>query len=85
MQLNLPGGGGYGNPLERETQSVLDDVIAGYISVDAAEREYGVVIRYLGAEQLVRLPKHYAIDLEATAKKRLSQGRSAADSNRRAG
>ena len=71
VQLNLPGGGGYGDPFERQAQSVLEDVIAGYVSLDAAEGEYGVVIRYLGSEeQLVRLPKHYAIDLEATAERR---------------
>ncbi len=57
VQLNLPGGGGYGNPFERDPQAVLHDVVSGYVSREAAEREYGVVIRYLGsAEQLVRLP-----------------------------
>ena len=59
MHLNLPGGGGYGDLLERNPQAVLQDVIAGYVSIEAAERDYGVVIRYLGSEeQLVRLPKH---------------------------
>jgi N-methylhydantoinase B len=71
VQLNLPGGGGYGDPFEREPESVLGDVVAGYVSVGAAEREYGVAVRYLGSEnQLVRLPKHYAIDTKATAKLR---------------
>jgi N-methylhydantoinase B len=67
VQLNLPGGGGYGNPLERAPEAVLTDVVSGYVSLAAAESEYGVVIRYLGsAEQLVRLPKHYNIDFKAT-------------------
>jgi N-methylhydantoinase B len=67
VQLNLPGGGGYGNPLEREPEAVLRDVVSGYVSIAAAESEYGVAIRYLGsAGQLVRLPKHYAIDFKAT-------------------
>jgi N-methylhydantoinase B len=66
--LNLPGGGGYGDPFEREPQSVLQDVAGGYVSLEAARREYGVIIRYLGSEQqLVRLPTHYALDLAATA------------------
>ena len=71
VQLNLPGGGGYGNPFDRHTQHVLDDVVNGYITLDVAEREYGVVVRFLGtADQLVRLPEHYAIDEEATRQRR---------------
>ena len=39
-----PAGGGYGDPLERDPAKVLDDVLDGFISGDAAERDYGVVI-----------------------------------------
>jgi N-methylhydantoinase B len=36
--------------------------------MESAERDYGVIIRYLGTpEQLVKLPEHYAVDEEATA------------------
>jgi N-methylhydantoinase B len=67
VQLNPPGGGGYGDPLARDPQRVLDDVVNGYVSIEAAEREYGVVVTYLGESQrLVRLPEHFAIDWEAT-------------------
>ncbi|HET9223901.1 MAG TPA: hydantoinase B/oxoprolinase family protein, partial [Roseiflexaceae bacterium] len=67
VQLNPPGGGGYGDPLARDPQRVLDDVVNGYVSIEAAEREYGVVVTCLGdAERLVRLPEHFAIDWEAT-------------------
>jgi N-methylhydantoinase B len=38
------GGGGYGSPLDRDPQAVLDDVISGYVSVEAAARDYGVAI-----------------------------------------
>ena len=38
------GGGGFGDPLERDPQAVLDDVIDGYVSLERAERDYGVVI-----------------------------------------
>ena len=38
-----PCGGGYGEPLERDPQRVLDDVLDGFISRESA-REYGVVI-----------------------------------------
>lgn len=71
VHLNLPGGGGYGNPHERKAESVLEDVVSGYVSVEAAAHDYGVVVRYLGvAGQLVRLPEHYAIDEQATRKLR---------------
>lgn len=39
-----PSGGGYGNPLERDPQSVLDDVLDGFITVDHARDDYGVVL-----------------------------------------
>lgn len=38
------GGGGYGDPLEREPGLVLEDVIDEYVSVEGAERDYGVVV-----------------------------------------
>jgi N-methylhydantoinase B len=68
VQLNLPGGGGYGDPFRRPAALVLRDVVNGYVSLEAAEREYGVVIRYAGSpEQLVRPPDLYVLDEEATA------------------
>ena len=38
------GGGGYGQPLQRESARVLDDVLDGKISTEYAERVYGVVM-----------------------------------------
>ena len=40
----LAGGGGYGNPLDRDPKMVLKDVIEERVSVDSAREEYGVVI-----------------------------------------
>jgi N-methylhydantoinase B len=37
-------GGGYGNPYERKKEKILEDVRNGYITVEQAERDYGVVI-----------------------------------------
>jgi len=75
VQLNLPGGGGYGNPFERDPASVLDDVAKGFVSLDCAARDYGVVVRYLGTPgQLVRLPEHFAVDESATRKLRGGDG-----------
>lgn len=42
--LELPGGGGFGDPAQRDPQRVRDDVRAGYVSSEAAARDYGVVI-----------------------------------------
>lgn len=44
MTLAMPGGGGFGSPLARDPKSVLEDVRAGYVSAEAAQRDYGVVI-----------------------------------------
>ena len=38
------GGGGYGNPLARDPQRVLDDLLDDKVSIDAARQLYGVVI-----------------------------------------
>ncbi len=37
-------GGGYGDPLERDAQMVLQDVVLGLVSTEAAREVYGVVI-----------------------------------------
>jgi N-methylhydantoinase B len=37
-------GGGYGDPMKRDPQAVLNDVIDGYITQEIAERVYGVVM-----------------------------------------
>src|SRR5262249_44142335 len=38
------GGGGYGPPAQRDTERVRRDVLNGYVSREAAERVYGVVL-----------------------------------------
>ena len=60
------GGGGYGDPNERPLEAVLDDVVAGLLSVENALKEYGVVID----------SQTLAVDMRATEKAR--QGLSAA-------
>jgi N-methylhydantoinase B len=39
-----PSGGGYGNPLRRDPQAVLGDVLDGYLTEENAHAAYGVVI-----------------------------------------
>ncbi|SMF31175.1 N-methylhydantoinase B [Tistlia consotensis] len=45
LEIRSAGGGGRGDPFEREPWRVLRDVERGYVSSEAAERDYGVVIR----------------------------------------
>lgn len=59
------GGGGFGDPLERDAKAVLEDVIDGYVSVERAERDYGVVIQVNDPDI-----DDYAIDDEGTARAR---------------
>ena len=67
IDMNPPGGGGYGNPFERDPERVLADVINGYVSIEAAKADYGVVVIFSGkADSLVRLPEHFALDVAAT-------------------
>ena len=44
VSVQTPGGGGYGDPLERDPQAVLADVRDGKVSAAKAAEEYGVVI-----------------------------------------
>jgi N-methylhydantoinase B len=67
VHLNLPGGGGYGDPLARDPQKILWDVIEGYVTPEQAEKDYGVAVRYRGkAEDLVKLPEEWFIDQART-------------------
>ena len=42
--LKLPGGGGFNPPTLRDPQRVLDDVRQGYVSLERAATDYGVII-----------------------------------------
>ena len=77
------GGGGFGDPLERDPEAVREDVEDGYVSLEGARKDYGVVVRELDAELT-----EYEVDAEATASEReriraerlaLARGRSGAD------
>jgi N-methylhydantoinase B len=54
------GGGGYGNPLERDIKEVRQDVINGYVSVERTRYDYGVAID----------PQSFEVDDMATQKLR---------------
>ena len=44
------GGGGFGDALERDPEAVLEDVIDGYVSIERAAKDYGVVIEAVDPE-----------------------------------
>jgi N-methylhydantoinase B len=47
-RLELPGGGGFGDPRQRDPEQVRADVLDGLISREAAERDYGVALTSAG-------------------------------------
>jgi N-methylhydantoinase B len=61
FRLDTPGGGGYGDALARPPGHVLADVREGYVSPQAAERDYGVVLSADGQ----------AVDDKATESRRM--------------
>jgi N-methylhydantoinase B len=52
------GGGGYGDPLDRQPEKVLIDVLNDAVSIESAEAIYGVIV------------KDRTVDTDATEKKR---------------
>ncbi len=59
--MESAGGGGYGDPLERDPERVLRDIRFGYVSIEMALERYGVVVR-----------KDGSFDATATVKQRMS-------------
>lgn len=61
FRAQLAGGGGWGNPFERDPASVLDDVLNEKVSLDCALEEYGVSIdnvkMKVNEEETMRLRK----------------------------
>ncbi|MEM9249488.1 MAG: hydantoinase B/oxoprolinase family protein [Pseudomonadota bacterium] len=44
VRIETGGGGGYGHPFDRVPERVLEDVLGGLVSAEAAARDYGVAI-----------------------------------------
>ncbi len=59
------GGGGLGDPLERDPEAVREDVADGYVTVERARKDYGVVVREIDAELA-----EYEVDERETAHER---------------
>ena len=60
------GGGGWGDPLEREMDRVRWDVIEGYVSVEAARHSYGVVFQQGTVEVDVAASKRLRAEMANT-------------------
>jgi N-methylhydantoinase B len=59
LSVEFAGGGGWGDPLERDVGRVRDDVARGYVSRESAQKDYGVA-----------LDRDLDIDPDATARLR---------------
>ncbi|WP_224390023.1 hydantoinase B/oxoprolinase family protein [Pseudonocardia sp. ICBG1293] len=64
VTLRSGGGGGYGDPLEREPGAVAADVRAGLLSVAAADMAYGVVVQDGAADATATTARRHAIRAE---------------------
>lgn len=60
VRVNMNAGGGYGDPLQRDPEMVLGDVLDGYVSIDGARQDYGVIID----------PEKLMVDIDATEARR---------------
>jgi N-methylhydantoinase B len=49
VRLESPGGGGFGDPLQRDVALVARDVRLGYVSIGSARVDYGVAVRADGS------------------------------------
>jgi N-methylhydantoinase B len=67
LDYKFGGGGGWGDPLLRDPQAVLDDVWDEYVSIEAARRDYGVVVTGSLEDMTI------ALDEAATAAERASR------------
>ena len=59
VRIDTTGGGGWGDPLDREAELVALDVVQGKVTLEAARDDYGVV-----------LGDDFGVDAEATAERR---------------
>ena len=60
LEITVPNSGGYGDPVERDAELVLSDVLDGFTTIERAERDYAVVID----------PATMSVDAEATQRLR---------------
>jgi N-methylhydantoinase B len=69
FELVSQGGGGFGDPFDRPPEQVRDDVVNGFVSIEKALEEYGVVLKRRG--------RGIVIDSDETFRKRALKKESA--------
>jgi N-methylhydantoinase B len=67
FRVCVGGGGGWGDPLERDPQAVLEDVLDELVSLEAARDDYGVILHLV--DEVV------GVDVDATADQRATLAR----------
>ena len=67
IQITVPSSGGFGDPRNRDPQKVLEDVLDGFTTTDAARRDYGV--------ELVEVDGKLRVDADVTAQLRADMAR----------
>jgi N-methylhydantoinase B len=68
FSLETPGGGGLGNPLERDPSRVLNDVRNGYVTVQRAREVYRVSIEPVDGDFVLNEPQTRELRAQATGK-----------------
>ncbi len=63
--IRTSGGGGWGNPLERDLEKVEWDVLNGYVSIESAKNSYGCIIN----------KSNYKIDYQKTEELRIEMAK----------
>lgn len=61
MSFWSAGGGGYGDPLKRDLERIVEDIKDDYLTLAAAAEQYGAVVKEIDARRLL-----YEIDVSAT-------------------
>jgi len=60
LTVLTPGGGGYGDPLERKPSAVFNDVRSGLVDFDNAEKKYGIIFDSNGDFRFTKARKIYS-------------------------
>jgi len=77
IEYQRGGGGGWGDPLDREPEKVRDDVLDEYVGRESAERDYGVVMT--GEAEDYTLDVDFAATKALRKKMRTARGKTKAN------
>ena len=66
IRITAAGGGGWGPPHERDPGAVLTDVRGGFVSIEGAREDYGVVIRHDGIDETATAQLRHLMSTQAS-------------------